>query len=105
VSLAGERPHREVLALLQQSKIFLHPSSYEGFGVVCLEALYAGARVISFCKPLDRHVPNWYVVSGVEEMAAKAKELLLETDPVYQPILVNPMQDTVNAVMRLFAKH
>jgi glycosyltransferase involved in cell wall biosynthesis len=104
VTLAGEQPHRHVLSLMQQSRIFLHPSSYEGFGVVCLEALYAGARVISFCKPLNREVPNWFVVDSVEEMAAKTRALLLEQDPVYQPVLEHTMQDTVNSVMRLFAK-
>ncbi len=104
VTLAGERPHNDVLSLMQRSRIFLHPSSYEGFGVVCLEALYAGARVISFCKPLDRDVPNWFVVRSVEEMAAKTRDLLLEQDPVYQPVLEHTMQDTVHAVMRLFAK-
>ena len=104
VTLAGERPHRDVLSLMQQSRIFLHPSSYEGFGVVCLEALYAGARVISFCKPLDREVPNWWVVNTVEEMAARVRELLLEREPVYTPVLEHTMQDAVHAVMRLFAR-
>ena len=103
VALVGERPHNDVLSLMQRSRIFLHPSSYEGFGVVCLEALYAGARVISFCKPLNRDVPNWFVVDSVEEMAAKTRDLLLEQDPVYQPVLEHTMQDTVHAVMRLFA--
>jgi glycosyltransferase involved in cell wall biosynthesis len=104
VTLAGERPHGEVLSLMQQCRIFLHPSSYEGFGVVCLEALYAGARVISFCQPLHRHVPNWFVVGSVEEMAARTRELLLEPDPVYRPVLEHTMQETVNAVMRLFTR-
>jgi glycosyltransferase involved in cell wall biosynthesis len=104
VILTGELSHAAVLKHMQESRILLHPSSYEGFGVVCLEALYAGARVISFCKPLDRDVPNWHVVQSVEEMAAKARELLLEIDPVYLPVLENTMQATVNAVMRLFSK-
>ncbi|MBA4168487.1 MAG: glycosyltransferase family 4 protein, partial [Chitinophagaceae bacterium] len=35
ISLAGEIAHAEVLQLMQSSKVFLHPSSYEGFGGVC----------------------------------------------------------------------
>jgi glycosyltransferase involved in cell wall biosynthesis len=104
VTLAGERPHREVLGLMQQSKILLHPSSYEGFGVVCLEALYAGARVVSFIKPLDREVPNWYIVKTVEEMASKVRDLLQEPEPVYRPEPEHTMQDSVHAVMRLFGR-
>jgi hypothetical protein len=37
-------------------------------------------------------------------MAAKTRDLLLEQDPVYQPVLEHTMQDTVHAVMRLFAQ-
>ena len=53
ISLTGELSHPEVLQWMQRTKIFLHPSSYEGFGVVCIEALHAGAHVISFVKPMD----------------------------------------------------
>ncbi|HMI77744.1 MAG TPA: glycosyltransferase family 4 protein, partial [Ferruginibacter sp.] len=45
IILAGELPHPEVLQCMQRGKVFLHPSSYEGFGVVCIEALYAGCQV------------------------------------------------------------
>jgi ubiquitin-protein ligase len=87
---------------MQQTKIFLHPSAYEGFGVVCLEALYAGARVVSFTRPLDSIISNWYVVHSVDEMASKVQELLEEPAPDYRPVLVHRMRDTVDAVMRLF---
>ncbi|MEI9943386.1 MAG: glycosyltransferase family 4 protein [Chitinophagaceae bacterium] len=54
ISLVGELPYEEVLQLMQRTKIFLHTSRYEGFGVVCIEALYAGAKVISFTKPMNK---------------------------------------------------
>ena len=104
VTLSGEQPHREVLLRMQHAKILLHPSSYEGFGVVCLEALYAGARVVSFTQPLHRVIPNWYVVHSIDEMAAKVRELLEEPAQDYSPVLVYRMQDSVDAVMRLFIK-
>src|SRR6185295_12039608 len=44
VTMTGEFPYNEVLKLMQRAKVFLHPSSYEGFGCVCLEALGAGAH-------------------------------------------------------------
>ena len=34
IELTGELEHTQVLAYMQRSKIFLHPSSYEGFGIV-----------------------------------------------------------------------
>lgn len=103
ITLAGEKPQKEVLRLMQRAKVFLHTSSYEGFGVVCLEALYAGAHVISFCKPLDRAIPNWHVVRDKEEMTKKAHEILQDPNIEYKPVLEHTMKRTVQAVMDLFA--
>lgn len=100
--LAGELPHGEVLAAMQRTKLFLHTSSYEGFGVACLEALYAGAHVISFSKPLSRDIPHWHIVSSKEEMMAKAAALLADPATSYTPVQLYTMQDTVKAIMGLF---
>jgi len=100
--LAGEKPHREVLSAMQRTKIFLHTSSYEGFGVACLEALYAGAHVISFSKPIDKDIPHWHIVHSKEEMIAKARTLLMDATTPYTPIQLYTMNDTVQSVMALF---
>lgn len=101
IELAGERPHPEVLRLMQQSKIFLHTSSYEGFSTVCLEALYAGAHVISFCNPVYEKIPHWYVVRNKDEMLRKLIELL-STHLNHEPIIPFSMSDTAKRVMSLF---
>lgn len=101
VLLLGEQDHAAVLSLMQRTKVFLHPSSYEGFGVVCLEALYAGAQVISFSKPLDQDIPGWHIVENVEQMSAKALELLSRPQ-MYEPVLVHTMKDAVQSMMQLF---
>jgi glycosyltransferase involved in cell wall biosynthesis len=100
--LLGERSHEETLALMQRSRVFLHTSAYEGFGVVCLEALYAGAQVISFCKPMQADIPNWHIADDVADMVGKAARVLNDPDPVYRPVLPYTMDDTVRAVMALF---
>lgn len=102
VKLVGVRPHAEVLEWMQRSRVFLHPSSYEGFGLVYLEALYAGAQVIGFTYPLDQPAPHWHVVKSKEEMAAKAIDIL--NDPYAQstPVLLHSMVDSVKAIMNLF---
>ena len=76
IILTGELPHKEVLQLMQQTKVFWHPSSYEGFGLVCLEALAAGAQVISFVRPMNETIENWTIVSSREEMISKTVTLL-----------------------------
>jgi glycosyltransferase involved in cell wall biosynthesis len=102
ITLVGVRPHSEVLQWMQRSRIFLHPSSYEGFGLVYLEALYAGTQVISFTYPLDRSVSQWHVVHSMEEMTAKAIDILKNPHTEYRPVLLYSMIDSVKAVMKLF---
>jgi glycosyltransferase involved in cell wall biosynthesis len=102
ISLAGKKTHPEVLHLMQTSRIFLHTSSYEGFSSVCLEALYAGARVISFFKPMAAWINHWYIVHDEKEMVEKTLEILHDPDIDYKPVLPYSMQDSVKAVMKLF---
>jgi len=104
VALPGLTPHREVLGLMQRTKILLHTSNYEGFGVVCLEALYAGAHVISFCKPMDQEIRHWHIVGDEEEMIQKALDLLGDPATEYRPVLPFKMNNTVRSVMHLFTK-
>lgn len=76
IKLSTEVPHKELLRLMQQSRIFLHTSSYEGFATVITEALYAGAQVICFCKPMKEPINQLYVVDNKTKMIEKLKELL-----------------------------
>lgn len=102
VRLTGELPHKEVLSLMQRCKILLHTSSYEGFGTVCIEALYAGAHVISFIDTAGKPVKNWHVVSNEEEMIAKALQLLQSPDTVYGAELPFTMDGSVRSMMGLY---
>jgi glycosyltransferase involved in cell wall biosynthesis len=102
IKLTGKIPHQEVLKIMTRSKVFLHTSSYEGFSGVCLEALYAGAHVISFCYPITRNIDHWHVVSTEEEMITKTIELLQNPHTEYYPVLPFKMEDSAKAMMKLF---
>jgi glycosyltransferase involved in cell wall biosynthesis len=104
LKLTGLLPHNEVLRYMQRSHIFLHPSSYEGFGAVCLEALYAGAQLISFCDPMKLTVPQWHVVQSAEEMFDKALALLSSPESDHSPVILYSMDDSAKKVMQLFNK-
>jgi len=104
VALPGLTPHREVLGLMQRTKVLLHTSNYEGFGVVCLEALYAGAHVISFCRPMEQDISHWHIVGSVEEMMEKARVILSDPTTSYTPVLPYTMNNTVRSVMKLFTE-
>src|SRR4051794_16367139 len=94
LSFRGKTDHKKVLQLMQCSKILLHPSSYEGFGAVCMEALYAGAHVISFCRPMRHEIKQWHVVNTKQEMSQKALDLLQDTKTEYERISVQSVTDT-----------
>lgn len=102
ITLVGELSYPEVLQLMQRSKVLLHPSLYEGFGCVCIEALYAGAHVISFCKPMNIEIPHWLIVKNTKEMIAEALTLLKNGKTEYKPSLVYSIGNTVKAVTNLF---
>ena len=102
ITLTGELPYTEVLQLMQRSKILLHPSSYEGFSGVCLEALYAGAHVISFCNPKNAWIRQWHIAGSINEMTAIAAGLLKDTETVYRSVLAYDMDDSAESFMQLF---
>ncbi len=102
IQLAGERKHNEVLGLMQQSKVFLHTSNYEGFSTVCLEALYAGVHVISFFRPMENDIEHWHIVKTKEEMAHKALAVLQDAATVHKPVLAYAMDDVAKQILKLY---
>ncbi|HXB95665.1 MAG TPA: glycosyltransferase [Puia sp.] len=102
VRLAGGQSHKSALEFMRRSRILLHTSSYEGFSTVCLEALYAGAHVISFCDPVGTPVQHWHVVSSEEEMTRKALALLQDPHTTHEPVRLHTMEDSAKKMMALF---
>ncbi|MDB5221359.1 MAG: hypothetical protein JWN83_26 [Chitinophagaceae bacterium] len=101
VKLTGEVGHLEVIHLMQRAKIFLHTSSYEGFGSVCSEALYAGCHVISFCKPMKKNIEHWHIVNSKEEMIKKVCDILKDSHIEHNPVLFCPVENTAKSFMEL----
>jgi glycosyltransferase involved in cell wall biosynthesis len=104
ISLTGELQYPEVLQQMQKAKVFLHPSSYEGFSGVCLEALYAGCQIISFCKPMSEDISHWHVVKTKDEMVEKTLEIM-QDKAEYKSVKKFPINDTVSAIMKLYEEN
>jgi glycosyltransferase involved in cell wall biosynthesis len=102
IFFAGELPHSEVLGLMQRSKVFLHPSEYEGFGAVLSEALYAGAHVVSFCKPMDKDYRHHYVVNNEADMKGRVSAILRNPRRGHDPVLMCTAQQIAKNVISLF---
>ncbi len=102
IILRGELPHGKILQLMKRCKILLHPSQYEGYSAVCIEALYAGAAVVSFCRAMKKDIPNWYIVNSKAAMFTKVLALL--NDPSLENISITAftIQDTAKQIMHLY---
>jgi glycosyltransferase involved in cell wall biosynthesis len=103
ITFTGELPHKEVLALMQRCKVFLHPSNYEGFSTVLSEALYAGAHVVSFCKPMNKSFRNHYVVRNEAEMNIETLAILKNKALRHDPVLICPVQQIAKNMVSVFA--
>ena len=101
VELRGMLTPSETVQLMQRSKIFLHPSSYEGFSMAILEALYAGAHVVSFLKLMNHEIRNWHIVKTKDEMISKVKELLDEPKLDHDPVFTYSMDDSAASMVNL----
>ncbi len=101
ITMLGELPHDQVLRWMERSRVFLHPSEYEGFGVVHIEALYAGAKVISFVKPMNKPIENWVLAGNEEEMISKSIQLLDKTD--HTRVIPFTIESTVKKMEALFS--
>jgi glycosyltransferase involved in cell wall biosynthesis len=104
ISLTRELPYDKVLEHMQRTKVFLHPSSYEGFSGVCMEALSKGAHVISFCRPMKQHIKNWHIVDTTKEMKNKTLQILQNPDTIYEPVIPYSMSETVDKMLELFTE-
>jgi len=88
----GKLPRAEVLALMAQSKILLHPSTYEAFGYVFLEALGAGMQVVSRPVGIAEPGQRWQVGHSVDELA-EACERGLASHSGWEPTWPYPLAD------------
>ena len=104
ITFKGEVPHQEVINLMQRSKIFLHPSVYEGFGTVLSEALYSGAQLVSFTKPMDKDYRHHFVVKTQGEMNARLVSLLKSKNINYDPVLICSIEEIAKNMICLFAE-
>ena len=102
IELKEELPHAGLLQLMQCSKILLHPSGYEGFSSVCLEAIFAGAQVVSFSQPMRDPIPHWHIVKNKDEMFQKIKSILNDPGIQFTSVLPYHMDDTAVRLMDLF---
>ena len=103
VELLGEVKHEEVLKLMNQSKVFLHTSQYEGNSTVLMEALYNGCEVVSTQSLSINPTSRLYIETGFQDLANRLNDLLLMNKPADR-IVFNTMNQSVNKIINLFER-
>jgi glycosyltransferase involved in cell wall biosynthesis len=101
VTLHAEIDHMTLMHWMSKSKILLHPSSYEGYSTVCLEALANGCHVVSFTEAEDSAVPHWHIVKEKSEMV-NAVSQILQHEKDFTPVLKREIGATVKSMFSLF---
>lgn len=102
VELRGALPRPEVIDHLFRSRIFLHPSLYEGQGYVFLEALRAGLPVVSFPVGHRPPSPRAHDCRNADEMRERLRELMRERPPALR-VPVDTIEETVATFRDLYA--
>ncbi len=78
-----ERP--EVLEIMRESKVFLHTAHFESFGMVLVEALANGCRVVSTPVGIAPEIPEIDTADKAEDLAKLVLENLkkpIQTQPI-----------------------
>ena len=101
VELLGEVQHAKVLQLMNNSKVLLHTSSYEGNSTVIIEALYSGCQVVSTLGLSNVSVPNLFVSVDQNVLAQKVIQILNENPPS-RPVTFNLMRSSAEKLVALF---
>lgn len=102
ITFPGELSHEETLKHMQRSRVFFHPSSYEGFSGACLEALYAGAHVVGFFAPMHAWIRHWHIVENEKEAVEKIDAILHMPAGDNDPVLPYRIEDSAKQILQLF---
>lgn len=104
VRLSGPQSHTETLKLMNQSKVFLHTSHYEGNSTVLMEALYSGCRVMSTCALSHRETENLFVSTDRGELKQQLLLALQNDQDAVGRVVFNTMDDTARRMVNLLTQ-
>jgi glycosyltransferase involved in cell wall biosynthesis len=101
INFTGILNRSEIFKLMQRSKIFIHPSKFEGFGYVFAEALANGLNIVSFNVGYAQPHPKWFIAEDEQDFINITITLLarkLDSNPVN----LFPLAETVNSYSLLY---
>jgi glycosyltransferase involved in cell wall biosynthesis len=102
VLLLGLQPHSDVFNYMNNSKIFLHTSYYEGNSTVLMEALYSGCYTFSTQALSNSLTPNLAVVKKKSDFVQLVTNKLREPNINTKRIVFNNMDSSANRMLNFF---
>lgn len=101
IEFTGNISRSEVFKIMQKSKILLHPSLFEGSGLVFAEALANGMSVVSFNVGYASENEKWFIAKNEDELYLHCKNLL-NKNLSFKPMNIFPIEETVNRYAKLY---
>lgn len=101
IEFTGLLTRKEVFKLMQQSKIFVHPSTFEGSGYVFAEALVNGMNIVSFNVGYAQKHPKWFIANDEMDFINIAQKLLAASLD-YNPVNIFPLTETVEQYASIY---
>lgn len=101
IEFTGLLSRKEIFMLMKQSKIFVHPSKFEGSGFVFAEALANGMNIVSFNVGYAKQSEKWLIAKDDNEFISHTKKLL-STKLSYEPLNIFPISETVYKYHQLY---
>ncbi len=101
IEFTGLISRKEIFRLMKQSKIFVHPSKFEGSGFVFAEALANGMNIVSFNVGYAKQSEKWLIANDDSEFIFHTKKLLL-SKLSFEPLNIFPISETVHKYHQLY---
>ena len=101
LQLAGALPRQEVMKYMQQSKVFFHPSTYESFGFVLLEAMTNGLHIVSRPVGIAQKSDQWWIGNNFTELKEGLEEALLQFNEP-KPRNPYPLATTLQSYLTIY---
>jgi glycosyltransferase involved in cell wall biosynthesis len=101
IEFTGLLNRQEIFKLMQKSKIFVHPSKFEGSGFVFAEALVNGMNIVSFNVGYAQEHPNWFIAKDEKDFIRITKDLLTTTLD-YNPVNLFPLKESVELYASIY---
>ncbi len=100
ITFTGKLPYDETQKQIARSKILLHPSHYESFGMVFAEAMAHKAYIVSQKTGIAQESMFWKTGNSIQQFASFCKEFLTRKNQLIASGL--SIEDTVSEYVKCY---